>query len=145
MRARRHTDESVLLFVLFFPCSVYDVSSAAVRDHECIGSVLVRLDDIIHSGRELRYELLHEDASKAARIKGAIIILTYENEAEEEEGEEAIAPTPAKAAAASSATPKQPLQTPARGTVAGRLSMSPDSSSDEEPTPRRGVPSSRNR
>lgn len=118
---------------------MYDVSSAAVRDNECIGSVLVRLDDIVHSSRELMYELLHEDASKAARIKGAIIILTYENEADE--GDEQPAPTPSKAAAAA----KQPMQTPARGTVAGRLSMSPDSSSDEEPTPRKGVPSSRHR
>lgn len=120
------------------------MSSPAVHDNECIGSVLVRLDDIVHSSRELMYQLLHEDASKAARVQGAIIILTYENEAEE--GEEppahnAAMQTSAKSSSASSFKAAPPSATPARGTVTGRMSMSPAgmSSDEDDPTPpRRG-------
>ena len=137
--------------------SVYDVSSASVREDECIGSVLVRLDDIVHSSRELLYELLHENPAKAARIKGAIIILTYENkqknnknnqqpqqqqqrlqqdqdddEDSDIEEEDLAGPAPM-----ASAAPKATLRTPARGASVGGLLGSPgdSSSSDEDASP----------
>lgn len=131
--------------------SVYDVSSPSVRDHECIGSVLVRLDDVCTAQRELMYQLLHEDPVKANKIKGAIIILTMEADDDEEDAAPksksaaaaitaaAAGPKPAVATSATfSSTGKAgsgsttSMRTPARGAAVGGLLGSPGESSSED-------------
>jgi len=130
--------------------SIFDVGSSALAASapasaaaggpgaaHCIGSVLVRLDDVVAAGRELMYELLHEEPAKAARVKGAIIILTYEpDEAGAGERERSIEAGKAVAAASAARLGAGTTPTPARGTATGALLGLPeDSSDDEHPTP----------
>jgi hypothetical protein len=134
--------------------SIYDVSSAAAATaaitassqghgprEECIGSVLVRLDDVVSAERELMYALLHEEPSKAARLNNSIIILTHEREHDDDDEEEdgpggqqqqqQQGPPPTAITAFGSSTP-------ARGAVSGGMLGPVDMSSDdddEEATP----------
>lgn len=138
-----------LLFSSLF--SVYDVSSSEVRESECIGSVLCRLQDIVSAPGELMYSLLHEDPMKAERVKGAVIIVTYERdgdsedeeEDEEDEEDEPAAPRPGfrPAGSASAGRPASVAATPARGrAIGGMLAASPSGASSSEDEDEEGTP-----